>query len=55
MRNKLKEKDIKDMIWDNIPTETHLRKWKRRLLVALTDEEIERCKYFIRHYSNRRK
>lgn len=50
MSNKLKEKEIKKMIWDNISTETLLRKWKRRLLVALTDEELEKCKYFIRQY-----
>ena len=31
-------------------TETQLRKWKRRLIVALTDEEKKKCKYYIKMY-----
>lgn len=31
-------------------TETQLRKWKRRLIVALTDEEKQKCKYYIKMY-----
>jgi hypothetical protein len=38
------------MIMSIIKTETLLRKWQRRLLVALTIEEVERCKYKIRQY-----
>lgn len=34
-------------------TETQLRKWKRRLLVALTDEEKQKCKYYIKMYGGR--
>ena len=34
-------------------TETQLRKWKRRLLVALTDEEKKKCKYYIKMYGGR--
>lgn len=46
------KKELSEMIWDNIPTETDLRRWKRRLLVALTQEEIEKCKFKIRQYNN---
>jgi hypothetical protein len=47
----LKTKEqLKKMIWDNIPTETNLRRWKRRLLVAITPEEIEKCKFKIKQY-----
>lgn len=38
-------------IWPVVSTETLLRKWKRRLLVALTDDEINKCKYHIKLYS----
>lgn len=37
----------------NINTETLLRKWKRRLLVALTIEEKQKCKYKIKLYKNK--
>ena len=45
------KKEIAGMIWDNIPTETDLRRWKRRLLVAITPAEIEKCKFKIKLYS----
>lgn len=35
------------------PTETQLRKWKRRLIVALTEEEKKKCKYYIKMYRGR--
>lgn len=37
----------------NIETETLLRKWERRLLVALTDSEKQKCKYKINEYKNK--
>jgi len=45
------EKRIKRKMWPVISTETLLRKWERRLIVALTDEEKQRCKYYINLYS----
>ena len=35
-----------------ISTETKLRKWQRRLIVALTNEEKQKCRAKIREYSN---
>jgi hypothetical protein len=44
------ENEIKDLMLDNIATETPLRVWKRRLIVALTKEEKEKCKAKIKEY-----
>jgi len=44
------EKELRSMIWDNIPTETLLRIWERRLTVAILPDEIEKCKYKVNHY-----
>jgi len=49
------KQELENMIWDNKETETLLRKWKRRLLVAILPGEIEKCKFKIRQYSNWRK
>lgn len=46
------EKEIRSNFWDVRATETNLRKWERRLIVALTSAEKERCKYFIKMYKN---
>lgn len=46
------EKEIRSKFWDVRATETNLRKWQRRLIVALTNEEKERCKYYINMYNN---
>lgn len=43
-------KDLKKYVIEPIITETNLRKWERRLLVALTDDEIDKCKAKIRYY-----
>lgn len=48
--NKDQIKKIESRMWDNITTETLLRKWERRLLVALTKEEREKCLYHIGLY-----
>jgi len=45
------EKELKSKMWPVIATETLLRKWKRRLIVALNKEEKQRCKYYINLYS----
>ena len=45
------EKEIRKKVWPVITTETLLRKWERRLIVALTDDEKNRCKYHISLYS----
>ena len=42
--------EIKSLMLDNIATETLLRVWKRRLIVALTKEEQQRCKAKIKEY-----
>jgi hypothetical protein len=44
------EKQIINNMLVNVGTETPLRVWKRRLIVALTDEEKQRCKMFIKKY-----
>lgn len=41
---------IKNSIIDNVSTETLYRKWYRRFLVALTEDEIEKCKYHLNKY-----
>lgn len=46
----LLEKELKKQMWGVIQTETLLRKWERRLIVALTDEEKQFCKYKINIY-----
>lgn len=43
-------KEIKEKMLNSVETETHLRKWKRRLLVALTIEEKAKCKAKIKYY-----
>jgi hypothetical protein len=42
---------IEKLAWKNIETETLKRKWERLLLVALTDEEKQKCKAKIKEYS----
>jgi hypothetical protein len=49
---KINKRIMKDMLY-LIPTETQLRKWKRRLLVALTNEEKQKCKHYINMYKSR--
>ena len=44
-------KEIERLAWKNIETETDLRRWQRRLLVALTKEEQQKCKAKIKEYS----
>lgn len=44
------KKEIEAMIWDNIPTETNLRRWQKRLIVAKTKPVIEKCKFKIKLY-----
>lgn len=44
------KEEIEGKIFDNIATETPLRKWKRRLIVALTDEEKQKCRAKIKEY-----
>jgi len=46
-------KEIKSLMLDNVATETPLRVWKRRLLVALTDEEKQRCNAKIKEYERK--
>jgi hypothetical protein len=48
---KFTAKEIKNAMLENIETETPLRKWERRLLVALTDEAKAKCKAKIKEYS----
>jgi hypothetical protein len=48
---KFTAKEIENAMLQNIETETPLRKWKRRLLVALTDETKQKCKSKIKEYS----
>lgn len=43
-------KKIENKLYTINPTETLLRKWQRRLIVALTDEEKKRCKDNIKKY-----
>jgi len=43
-------KEIKRLMLDNVATETPLRIWKRRLIVALTEDEIQKCKAKIKEY-----
>lgn len=47
------KKDIENKMLDNISTETQLRKWKRRLKVALTEEYRQKCLYFINLHSGK--
>jgi hypothetical protein len=44
---------VKDKLLQNIETETLLRKWQRRLLVALNDTEKQKCKAKINEYKNK--
>jgi len=45
MTEEQEELKLKSKIWPVISTETLYRKWERRLIVAKTTEEIEKCKY----------
>ncbi len=47
--------DIKKLMWKNIDTETLLRKWERRFLVAITEEEKQKCKAKIKEYKGSEK
>ena len=42
---------IKKLMFPNVSTETELRKWKRRFIVALTKEEKQKCRAKIKEYS----
>lgn len=44
------KKQIKEKMLDPINLENPLRKWQRRLIVALTDEERQKCKAKIKEY-----
>ena len=44
-------KEIDKLVWQNIETETPLRQWKRRLIVAISEEEKQKCKAKIKEYS----
>jgi len=43
-------KEIESKMWDNIATETPLRKWIRRYNGSLTEEHRQKCLYFIKLY-----
>ena len=43
-------KEIRKKIIPVINTETNLRRWQRRLIVALTTEEKQKCKAKIKEY-----
>ena len=43
-------KEIESKMWDNIRTETPLRKWIRRYHGSLTEEHRQKCLYFIKLY-----
>lgn len=47
--------EIESRMLDNIATETPLRQWTRRLIVALTDEEKQKCKAKIAEYGRKQK
>lgn len=47
------ENEIKSLMLDNVATETPLRAWKRRLIVALTDEEKQKCRAKIKEYEGK--
>jgi hypothetical protein len=47
---KEQEKELNKLVIPIFETETLLRKWQRRLLVALTDEEKQKCKAKIKEY-----
>lgn len=42
--------EIKKHIIPNVKTETIYRKWERRYLVALTEDEKQKCKMKMRLY-----
>ena len=44
------QQELNKLVMPAIETETLLRKWQRRLLVALTDEEKQKCKAKIKEY-----
>jgi len=44
------KEQLQSMLWDNIITNTLLRLWEKRLIVAITQEEIEKCKFKIAQY-----
>lgn len=44
------QQELNKLVMPIIETETLLRKWQRRLLVALTDEEKQKCKAKIKEY-----
>ena len=46
------ENEIKKIMLDNVTTETLIRQWKRRLIVALTDEEKQKCRAKIKEHAN---
>ena len=44
------QQQLNKLVMPIVETETLLRKWQRRLLVALTDEEKQKCKAKIKEY-----
>lgn len=42
--------EIRKKIVSVIETETQLRRWQRRLIVAITPEEVQKCKAKINEY-----
>lgn len=49
MQKYTKEQIEKGML-SNVQTETNLRKWQRRLIVALTEEAKQKCRSKIKEY-----
>lgn len=50
MSEKKQQKEIRKKMIPVINTETDLRRWQRRLIVALTTEEKQKCKAKIKEY-----
>jgi len=46
------KKEIEQLIIPIIRTETNYRKWERRLELAITEEEKNKCKYKMKEYKN---
>ncbi|RQV93687.1 MAG: hypothetical protein EH224_11940 [Calditrichaeota bacterium] len=49
------QQELNKLVMPIVETETLLRKWQRRLLVALTDEEKQKCKAKIKEYERANK
>jgi len=46
----MNEEKLRKRIWNVISTETLYRKWERRLIVALTEAERQKCLNKLRLY-----